>query len=95
MSVSVLASLEPVEDAMLGATLLVGFSTSAITLLVLFLLARRRIFKERALFQKREMVALEENEARVRAIIDNTHAGLVMLDESGSIESINPTAEHL
>jgi len=95
LSVSVLASLEPVEDAMLGALLLVGFSTAAITLLVLFLLARRRIVKERSRFQRREMLALEENEARVRAIIDNTHAGLVMLDASGCIESINPTAEHL
>ncbi|GGC09341.1 hypothetical protein GCM10011352_39680 [Marinobacterium zhoushanense] len=95
LSVSVLASLEPVEAAMVENLLLVGFSTAAIALLVLFLLARRRIIKERASFQQREMLALEENEARVRAIIDNTHAGLVMLDESGCIESINPTTEHL
>ncbi|MBV1787851.1 PAS domain S-box protein [Marinobacterium sp. D7] len=95
LSVSVLASLEPVEAAMFETLLLVGFSTAAIALLVLFLLARRRIVKERAGFQQREMLALEENEARVRAIIDNTHAGLVMLDESGCIESINPTTEHL
>lgn len=95
LSVSVLAGLEPVTSAMLSALLLVGFSTAAIALLVLFLLARRRIFKERALFQQREMLALEENEARVRAIIDNTQAGLVVLDDSGCIESINPTAEHL
>ncbi|TCK06090.1 ATP-binding protein [Marinobacterium mangrovicola] len=93
--VSVLASLAPVGEAMWGALLLVGFSTAAITLLILFLLARRRIVRERALFQQREMLALEENEARVRAIIDNTHAGLVVLDSSGCIESINPTAETL
>jgi two-component system C4-dicarboxylate transport sensor histidine kinase DctB len=95
LSVSVLASLAPVEEAMLGALLLVGFSTAAVTLLVLFLLARRRIVKERARFQRREMLALEENEARVRAIIDNTEAGLIMLDASGAIESINPTSERL
>ncbi|MBS99215.1 MAG: PAS domain-containing sensor histidine kinase [Oceanospirillaceae bacterium] len=95
LHVSVLASLQPVENSMLRSVLMMGFSTAAVALLVLFLLARRRIVKERARFQQREMMALEENEARVRAIIDNTHAGLVMLDTSGSIESINPTAEKL
>ncbi|WP_432696937.1 ATP-binding protein [Marinobacterium sp. YM272] len=93
--VSVLASLSPVGEAMWGAVLLVGFSIAALALLILFLLARRRIVRERARFQQREMLALEENEARVRAIIDNTHAGLVVLDASGVIESINPTAETL
>jgi len=95
LSVSVLASLDPVEEAMLGALLLVGFSSAALLLLILFLLARRRMLKERALFQQRELLALEESEARVRAIIDNTQAGLIMLDTSGAVESINPTAERL
>ena len=95
LSVSVLASLEPVEKSMFGALMLVGFSTTALSLLVLFLLARRRIIKERNRFQHREMLALEENEARVRAIIDNTQAGLIMLDTSGAVESINPTTEQL
>ena len=95
LSVSVLASLAPVRQQMMSTLLLVGFSVAAAALLVLFLLARRRIIKERTRFQHREMLALEENEARVRAIIDNTQAGLIMLDASGAIESINPTAERL
>ena len=95
LSVSVLASMKPVEEAMWEMLLLVGFSFAALVLLVLFLMARRRIKNERMRFQQRELQALEQNESRVRAIIDNTRAGLIMLDASGSVESVNPTAEVL
>ncbi|WP_151704969.1 PAS domain S-box protein [Nitrincola alkalilacustris] len=92
---SVLASLKPVEQRMITALMLVAFIYVALVLLILVLVARHRIKRERTEFQTREHSALEESEARVRAIIDNTHAGLITLDTKGCIASLNPTAEKL
>ncbi|WP_409524546.1 PAS domain S-box protein [Nitrincola sp. MINF-07-Sa-05] len=92
---SVLASLKPVEQRMITTLMLVAFIYVALVLLILVLVARHRIKRERSEFQAREHSALEESEARVRAIIDNTHAGLITLDTKGCIASLNPTAEKL
>lgn len=92
---SVLASLKPVEQRMITTLMLVAFIYVALVLLILVLVARHRIKRERTEFQAREHSALEESEARVRAIIDNTHAGLITLDTKGCIASLNPTAEKL
>ncbi len=94
-NVSILASIKPVERRVLSNALLAGVIYGALVFLVLFLLARRRIAQERARFKQQETLALEHNEARIRAIIDNTHAGLITLDTQGLIESFNPTAEKL
>ncbi|WP_277251929.1 PAS domain-containing sensor histidine kinase, partial [Neptunomonas phycophila] len=67
----------------------------AIVLLVLVLTIRRRIMKERSQFRSRELKTLEKNESRIRAIIDNTQAGLITLDSQGRIETFNHTAERL
>jgi two-component system C4-dicarboxylate transport sensor histidine kinase DctB len=95
LSVAVLASMKPVEQRVFRALLLTAIIYFALLLLVLFVLARNRITQERAQFRQRELQALEENDARVRAIIDNTQAGLITLDADGRIESCNPTAEKL
>jgi two-component system C4-dicarboxylate transport sensor histidine kinase DctB len=95
LSVAVLASMKPVEQRVFRALLLTAIIYFALLLLVLFVLARNRITQERALFRQRELHALEENDARIRAIIDNTQAGLITLDGQGRIESCNPTAEKL
>ncbi len=95
LSVSVFASMKPVEERVFRALLLTAFIFFAIVLLVLFVLTRNRITQERALFRQRELHALEDNEARIRAIIDNTQASLITLDGQGRIESCNPTAENL
>ncbi|UTW10966.1 ATP-binding protein [Marinobacterium rhizophilum] len=95
LSVAVLASMKPVEQRVFRALLLSAIVYFALLLLVLFILARGRIKQERALFRQRELHALEENDARIRAIIDNTQAGLITLDGQGRIESCNPTAEKL
>ena len=94
-NVSILADLKPVDKRVLNNALLAGFIYSALVFLVLLLLARRRISRERARFKRHQTQALERSEARVRAIIDNTHAGLITLDSHGLIESFNPTAEKL
>ncbi|ANG64855.1 PAS domain-containing sensor histidine kinase [Marinobacterium aestuarii] len=95
LSVAVLASMKPVEQRVFRALLLTAIIYFALLLLVLFVLARNRITQERALFSQRELHALEENDARIRAIIDNTQAGLITLDGQGRVESCNPTAEKL
>nr|WP_067290992.1 ATP-binding protein [Marinobacterium profundum] len=95
LSVAVLASMKPVEQRVFRALLLTAIIYCALLLLVLFVLARNRITQERALFRQRELHALEENDARIRAIIDNTQAGLITLDGQGRVESCNPTAEKL
>ncbi len=94
-NVSILADLKPVDRQVLNNALLAGFIYSALVFLILLLLARRRISRERARFKLQQTQALERSEARIRAIIDNTHAGLITLDAHGIIESFNPTAENL
>lgn len=94
-NVSILADLKSVDQRVINNALLAGFIYSALVFLVLFLMARRRISHERARFKRQQTLSLERSEARVRAIIDNTHAGLITLDAHGLIESFNPTAEKL
>jgi PAS domain S-box-containing protein len=36
---------------------------------------------------------LEQNETKIRAILDNIGEGIIVLDENGTIESLNPAAE--
>lgn len=38
---------------------------------------------------------LEENEAKIRAILDNIGEGIIVLNEEGHIESLNPAAEQI
>lgn len=38
---------------------------------------------------------LEQSEIKIRAILDNIGEGIIVLDEKGSIESINPAAENI
>lgn len=94
-NVLILADLKPVDKRVLNNALLAGCIYSALVFLILLLLARRRIGRERARFKRHQTHALERSEARIRAIIDNTHAGLITLDSHGIIESFNPTAEKL
>ena len=46
-------------------------------------------------YEHAAMEAAEASEARIRATIASTRAGLVTLDAQGRIESFNPTAEAL
>ncbi|MDN2659294.1 ATP-binding protein [Neptunomonas sp. CHC150] len=93
--VAILASLKPVKRQAFNAMIFAAFIYIAIVLLVLVLTIRRRIMKERSQFRTRELKTLEKNESRIRAIIDNTQAGLITLDSQGRIETFNHTAERL
>lgn len=95
LTVVVLASTKSVQARMFYTGLTTGFIFIALVLLVLFLSTRQRIKRERARFKRLETQALEESEQRIRAIIDNTQAGLITLDDQGRVESMNLMAEKL
>jgi two-component system C4-dicarboxylate transport sensor histidine kinase DctB len=95
LNVVILASTKPVQERMFYSAITSGFIFVAMVLLVLFLSTRQRITRERERFKRMENQALEASEQRVRAIIDNTKAGLITLDSQGRIESMNSMAEKL
>ncbi|MCJ8297433.1 MAG: ATP-binding protein [Pseudomonadales bacterium] len=95
LNVSILADLESVQRQVLATLLYVGTVYIAVVLLVMVIMARRRIAKQRSQFELRELQALESSEAKVKAIINNTWAGLITLDTKGCIESMNVTAQKL
>lgn len=95
LNVSILADLETVQRQILVNMLYIGTLYVALVLLVMVIIARRRIAKQRAQFELRELQALESSGARVKAILNNTWAGLITLDTSGCIESMNVTAQKL
>ncbi|MGH1462323.1 MAG: ATP-binding protein [Neptuniibacter sp.] len=95
LNVVILASTKPVYKRMFYSAITSGFIFVAMVLLVLFLSTRQRITREREHFKRMETQALEANEKRIRAIIDNTKAGLITLDSQGRIESMNSMAEKL
>lgn len=95
LTVVVLASSKPVKERMFYTAMTSAFIFIALIFLVLFVITRQRITRERARFKRLETQALEASEQRVRAIIDNTQAGLITLDAQGRIESMNTMAEKL
>ncbi len=95
LNVVALAKLTQVSARVWDAVVLAAVVLTVLVLLGLFLLLRQKIIHERRRFKEQANRALELSEARVRAVIDNTQAGLVTLDSQGRIESFNPTAEAL
>lgn len=95
LNVSMLSSMRVVDQKVLSAMLQVAFIYIALILLIWVLRVRYRLKMQQRDFQLREHKALEESEARIRAIIDHTHAGLITLDEAGTVRYMNPTAEKL
>lgn len=95
LNVSMLASMKVVNQKVITAMVQVAFVYIALILLFLVLRVRYRLKSQQQEFRQREHTALEESEARIRAIIDHTHAGLITLDEAGAVRYMNPTAEKL
>lgn len=95
LNVSILADMETVQDQVLANMLYVGTVYVTLVLLAMVIWARRRISKQKSLFELRELQSLENSEARVKAIINNTWAGLITLDSAGRIESMNVTAQEM
>ena len=95
LNVSMLSNMKVVDQKVLAAMVQVAFIYIALMLLIWVLRVRYRLKLQQRDFQLREHKALEESEARIRAIIDHTHAGLITLDEAGTVRYMNPTAEKL
>ena len=95
LNVSIFADLETAQRQVLANMLFVGTVYVALVLLIMVILARRRFSKQKAQFEQRELQALEESEARVKAIIHSTRAGLITLDTAGFVESMNVTAQEM
>jgi len=95
LNVSILADLESVQRQILVNMLYVGTLYIALVLLVMVIVARKRIAKQKAQFELLELQALESSGARIKAILNNTWAGLITLDTTGRIESMNVTAQKL
>ena len=93
--VHILLNIAPIGTDVTNALILATFILGALVLIGLILFQRRARLDERVRYEHAAMEAAEANEARVRAIIDNTRAGLVTLESQGLIESFNPTAESL
>lgn len=93
--VHILLNISPIGTDVNNALILAAFIMGAVVLIGLILFQRRARLDERVRFEHAAMESAEANEARVRAIIDNTRAGLVTLGANGLIESFNPTAESL
>ncbi|HEY5720303.1 MAG TPA: PAS domain S-box protein, partial [Gammaproteobacteria bacterium] len=93
--VHVLADLAPAYQQAARATSLAAAASGMLVLLALFLRQRRATLRQRVRFEQAAKASLEASEARIRAIIDRTRAGLVTLDASGRVQSFNPTAESL
>ncbi|MEH6650279.1 MAG: ATP-binding protein [Motiliproteus sp.] len=95
LNVVALAKLTQVSARVWDAVVLAAVVLVVLVMLGLFVLLRKKIIAERRLFEEQANRALELSEARVRAVIDNTQAGLITLDSQGRIESFNPTSEAL
>ena len=95
LNIVAMAKLTVVNREVWNAVVLAAIGFLIVVLLVSFLLLRRKIVLERLRYKLHATEALEASEARVRAIIDNTQAGLITMDNQGRIESFNPTAMSL
>ena len=85
----------PVRLQVYQMTLLAGVGYAVLVLAGLFWRQGRKRQHERQYYQRQSQLALERNEARIRALLDNTHAGIVTLDAQGHIQYINPMAAQL
>ena len=91
----ILKSTKSVRTEILKNGLLAAGIYMVLVLLTLYSLQRQRIHRERVRHDRETKKALEANEARIRAILDNTKAGIITMDRTGKADYINPSAEVL
>ncbi|WP_051227544.1 PAS domain S-box protein [Oceanospirillum beijerinckii] len=91
--VHILKNARGVRTEILKNCLLTAGIYLVVVLLSMYSIQRQRIQKERIRHDRETKKALEINEARIRAILDNTKAGIVTMDRHGRIDYINPSAE--
>lgn len=90
-----LAKLTGVEARVRGYVIFAIGLLALILLLAAYIIQKRYIAIERIKFREQATAALEANEAKVRAILDNTQAGIITINDKGIIETVNPTADRL
>ena len=95
LKIHMFVSLKPLEERVLLFQALSTFMFLLVVLVITLTVQRRRIGRERALFRKREEHARHENEARITGILNNTHAGLALINTAGCIEYFNPVLQRL
>ncbi|MFT2111737.1 ATP-binding protein [Marinomonas sp. 2405UD68-3] len=86
-----LSPLNPINDSVFLWRMFVIGSVTIIVLITGLAFSRRRMLKERLVANEMS----RHNDAYIRAIIQNTQAGLVTLDQDKRIESFNPAIESL
>ncbi|MBB1488779.1 ATP-binding protein [Oceanospirillum sediminis] len=93
--VHILKNTRKVRTEILKNCLLTAGIYLVVVLLSMYSVQRQRIQRERIRHDRETQKALEVNEARIRAILDNTQAGIMTMDRLGKIDYINPSAERL
>lgn len=91
----ILKDTQSVRTEVLKNSLLAAGIYLVLVLLTLYSLQRQRIQRERRQHEKATKKALQANEARIRAILDNTQAGIFTMDKNGRVDYLNPSAERL
>lgn len=95
LEIQMLVSLKPLEERVLLAQALSAVIFFMVVLMITLTLQRRRNIRDRAQFKAREEQVRQENEARITGILNNTHAGLALIDTEGAIEYLNPVLQRL
>lgn len=75
------------------------FVTALVCWMLLASVRQRAIIEQTVLRRTEELTdvtqAAVQNEARTKAIIENTSEGMIVIDRAGHIETFNPAAEHI
>ncbi|MCG8427205.1 MAG: ATP-binding protein [Chromatiales bacterium] len=93
--VHILARLTRVDLQMWRAVFLSVVLFGIVLLILLIVHQRRKRLLDRARFEQQVKRNLEANEAKIRVILENTQAGLLLMDMSGTIELGNSKAHEL
>jgi len=95
LEILMLVSLKPLEERLFLAQALSAVIFLLVVLIISLTWQRRRNLRDRELFKQREEQVRQENEARITGILNNTHAGLALIDTEGRIEYFNPVLQRL
>ena len=93
--IHILKNTRGVRTEILKNCLLTAGIYLVVVLLSMYSVQRQRIQRERIRHDRETKKTLEVNEARIRAILDNTKAGIVTMDRYACIDYINPSAERM
>lgn len=95
LEIKMLVSLKPLEERVFLAQALSAVIFLMVVLVITLTWQRRRNLRDRELFKQREEQVRQENEARITGILNNTHAGLALINTAGCIEYFNPVLQRL